>query len=30
MILKYFGKSPLIDSRGQPMQYVGQYFPAAA
>jgi len=30
MILKYFGKNPLIDSRGQPMRYVGQYFPAAA
>jgi len=30
MILKYFKRNPLIDSRGQPMQYVGQYFPAAA
>ena len=30
MIMKYFGKNPLIDSRGRPMQYVGQYFPAAA
>jgi hypothetical protein len=30
MILKYFKRNPLIDSRGQSMQYVGQYFPAAA
>src|SRR5689334_21876285 len=30
MILKYFGRNPRIDSRGQMMQHVGQYFPAAA
>jgi len=30
MILKYFGRNPRIDSRGQTMQHVGQYFPAAA
>jgi hypothetical protein len=30
MIMKYFGRNPLIDSRGQPMRYVSQCFPAAA
>jgi hypothetical protein len=30
MIMKYFKRNPLIDSRQQPMQYVGQYFPTAA
>jgi hypothetical protein len=30
MIMKYFKRNPLIDSRGQPMQYVGQHFPVGA
>jgi hypothetical protein len=30
MIMKYFKRNPLIDSHGQPMQYAGQCFPAAA
>jgi hypothetical protein len=30
MIMKYFGRNPLIDSHGQPMQYVAQHFPTAA
>jgi Putative transposase len=30
MIMKYFKRNPLIDSRGQLMQYVGQHFPTAA
>jgi putative transposase len=30
MIMKYSKRNPLIDSRGQPMQCVGQYFPIAA
>ena len=30
LIRKSFGWNPLIDSRGQPMRYAGQFFPAAA
>jgi len=30
MMVKYFNKNPLLDSRGQPMQLVGQYFPVTA
>jgi hypothetical protein len=30
MINKYFGRNPLIDSRGRPMLLVGRYFPGAA
>jgi hypothetical protein len=30
MIMKYFNKNPLIDSRGQRMLLSGQHFPAAA
>ncbi|HEY2236429.1 MAG TPA: transposase [Candidatus Angelobacter sp.] len=30
MILKYFGRNPLIDSSGQSMKYVGHYFPVTA
>lgn len=30
LIRKSFGGNPLIDSRGRPMRYVGQYFPVAA
>jgi hypothetical protein len=30
MIMKHFKRNPLIDSRGQLMQHVGQYFPVAA
>jgi hypothetical protein len=30
MILKYFGRNPLIDRRGQSMKYVGHCFPATA
>jgi hypothetical protein len=30
MIMKYFGRNPRIDSRGQPMQYVGWHCPLAA
>ena len=30
MIVKYFGRNPLIDSRGQSMKYVGPCFPAIA
>ena len=30
MILKYFGRNPLIDSSGQLMKYVGHCFPVAA
>jgi hypothetical protein len=28
-IMRYFGRNPLIDSRGQPMQYIGRYCPTA-
>lgn len=30
MIMKYFKRDPLIDSRGQPMQYFGRHCPIAA
>jgi len=30
MIMKYFKRNPLIDSRRQTMRYVGHYFPASA
>jgi hypothetical protein len=29
MMIKYFNKNPLLDSEGQQMQLVGQYFPLA-
>jgi hypothetical protein len=29
MMMKYFQKDPLLDSRGQPMQLIGQYHSAA-
>jgi hypothetical protein len=30
MIMKYFGKNPLIDKNGKLMKYIGHYFPIAA
>jgi len=30
MILKYFGRNPLLDSSGKLMKYIGHYFPIAA
>jgi len=30
MMMKYFKKNPFLDSRGQPMQLIGQCFPTAA
>jgi hypothetical protein len=30
MIIRYFGRNPLIDSRGRPMRLVGRYCPVAA
>ena len=29
MIIRYFGRDPLIDSRGRPMRLVGRYCPVA-
>lgn len=30
MLKRYFNRNPLLDSRGKPMHFVGQHFPAAA